>query len=113
MENLKEKEKYTLDDFRREVAGIIEREAQEGKTADFGGVKILTDNLTEDDMNIWIKINNGSVTEEDFEIYREIFKKEKGDESPVRHGFLSLAGNKANRIIGERWLAEERAKENK
>lgn len=108
-----EKKEYTIDGFRNEIAEIARKELEEGKTADFSGKEIASSELTEDDMEIWLKIKDGSVTQEDFEKYREIYKKEKGFDVPIRHGFLSLAGNKANRVIGERWWKEEKEKQNK
>ncbi|HLD62144.1 MAG TPA: hypothetical protein VI998_04195 [Patescibacteria group bacterium] len=104
---------YTIDDFRKEIAEIAKKEAEEGRTADFSNKEIDPGKLTAEDMKIWLKIIDRSVTQEDFEEYREIYKKEKGFEIPIRHGFLSLAGNKANRVIGERWLEEEKKKKNK
>ena len=108
---MEEKEKikeYELDDFRKEIEGIAKKESEEGKTADFGGKEINPEELTEDDRQIWLKVKNDIVTGEDFEEYRKRYEETRGFESPARYGFLSLSGNKANGIIGRRWLEEEK-----
>lgn len=107
------KKEYTIDDFRNEITEIARKELEEGKTADFSNKDINPSKLTEDDMKIWLKIKERSVTQADFKKYRKIYKKENGFDVPIRHGFLSLAGNKANRVIGERWWKEEKEKQNK
>lgn len=109
MENIEKKE-YTINDFRNEISEVAERELKEKNTADFGGFSVDASQLTEDDMAIWLKIKNKSVTQEDFEAYRKSYKETSGHMSAARFGFFSLAGNRANGIIGRRSMEDEMKK---
>jgi hypothetical protein len=113
-----EKNKILIEDPERnardEIVDYAKKEAEEKKTAHFslGGAEHFNSaELTTDDLAFWEKVKNGSVTEKDCEEYRTIYIKSDGNKSPSRHGFFSLAVNKASYIIGMRWLEEERKKE--
>lgn len=105
-----EKKQYILSDFRDEIANFAQKELREKQTAHFGGEAIKSDELTEEDMKIWIKIKDGSVTEEDAKQYRHYYDKTNGQQSKARFGFFSLAINYANGIIGQRWWDKEQKK---
>ena len=97
--------------FREEIARIAAEEATIHKTANFRNpTNFNPQELTVEDMNIWEKTRAETITEEEFNIYRSNFKEQGGYASDSRCGFLSVVGNRASAIIGERWLAEQKKK---
>ena len=97
-----------LEKFREDFKAVVGTENEKG-TAHFRKMKSEDYNfdpaeLQAEDMEIWKKIKNGSVTMEDFRAYRAKIEKfmisRPGSKEAVsRNVFLSYAANKANNIL--------------
>ena len=104
-----------LHDFRNEIKAIAETEGQEGKTAHFQGENSALDvnDLTIDDMNLWTKIKDGSITRDDlkehdqgFYLVEEGMRKGRLNIPLSRKIFRAFAANRASSILAERQLAD-------
>ena len=118
--NKKEVSAEELKAFRQEIAAYAEEEGREDKKAHFAWLRdqnkqFKPEDLTVEDFLFWKKVKEETITYEDFKKYRLGLKRlEKAGkkESPTRHGFFSLAGNRGNGIIWKR-EAEEMKKTKK
>lgn len=96
--------KYTINDFRKEIAEIARNAENE---ADFPD-EVNLDELTEEDAVYWAKLKNKTIATQDVAEYKKIFEKENGFENKTRYNFLMFASNKANVIIGNRELSGDK-----
>lgn len=97
-----------LEKFKEDFRAVVEAENEKG-TAHFRKMKSEDYNfdpadLQAEDMEIWEKIKNGSVTMEDFHAYRAKVEKfmalNPGSKKALsRNIFASYAANKANNIL--------------
>ncbi len=97
-----------LGKFREDFRAVVEAENERG-TAHFRKMKsedydFDPADLQAEDMEIWKKIKNGSVTIEEFRAYRAKIEKfmisRPGSKEAVsRNVFLSYAANKANSVL--------------
>ena len=81
-----------IESFRKEIGGIIKEQAEVGREAHFFDINLRLEELTEEDMDIWKKIKDGTITEDDFSAYRASVKSET---SETRLAFFAFAANKA------------------
>ncbi len=110
-----EKETELFDAYRKEIEEYAVNEMQERKTAHFSfllesGEKFKPEDLTKEDLLFWGEVKQGIVTERMVRDYRLHFQQSNGKQNSSRHGFCSLAINRASGIIGWRWLEEEKKK---
>jgi hypothetical protein len=97
-----------LKNFREEIQAIIEREKTEEKTADFlfflnEGLNLNVGELLLEDMEIWEKVKNNTVTREELSEYKKScedpeakMKEETGKfASPMRYAFYGFIMNEA------------------
>lgn len=104
-----------LRNFKDEIQELQEKEREAEREAvlenrkstepgHFANPDLNVDELTEEDMAIWGKIKDESLTWEDYEKYRSaflaagIFKREEM-KMPSRAHFYDAVGNRANRIL--------------
>ncbi len=97
-----------LEKFREDFRAVVETENEKG-TAHFRKMKsedydFDPADLQAEDLDIWKKIKNGSVTMEDFKAYRAKVEKfmasNPGSKRALsRNTFMSYAANKANNIL--------------
>ena len=91
-----------LNNFKKEIQDIVEKEREQKKTAHFSE-SINTGELTPDDLEIWEKIKNETITMEVFTQYRESFNDEeretRKDIPRSRIEFLQFVSNKVGMMI--------------
>lgn len=110
---------YKLADFKDEVRDMVMVEKRTGTTSHFADIPEFSPaDLTEADMRIWEKIEDESVTREDFEEYKKtIFtdQHELRPEAPQsRYDFMQFIANKMMAIFAERAIREmDRSDQNK
>lgn len=102
-----------LNSFQAEIAALKQEEEESGKspTAHFKewkGVEFNPAELTEDDLEIWGKTKDESLTEEDFHAYREKLMEEDRERNSSRKMFLAFIANKATSIFGLRYLEKNK-----
>lgn len=110
-----EKEDELFGAYRKEIEEYAVNEMQERKTADFSrllmqGEKFKPEDLTREDLLFWGEVRRGTVSERMVQDYRLHYQQSNGRQNSSRHGFCSLAINRASGIIGQRWLEEEKKK---
>ncbi|MDO8555120.1 MAG: hypothetical protein Q7R75_00965 [bacterium] len=111
MENLEEKEKEKFEEFKKEILEIANKERESKKMADFERISLDTTSLTPEDMRLWNKVKDGTVTMKDVDEHAKDFKDAYSAPSPsMRVGFLSLARGRASVIIVKRQLEEMKQK---
>lgn len=105
---------YDMEFFRKEISGIVSAEvARSLETAHFlklGGSlepdpDFHVEDLTEEDMQIWRKVQEGTITRRDMEAYREKVNEIKQKEPAVwrsRNIFCAFIANKASPVISGR-----------
>ncbi len=111
-----------LEAFRDEIASWRDAELS-GEKKSGHLIKIPdfdVNDLTEEDMDIWNKIEDGTITKEEADAYREKINKilRTGDLPRSRHEFAAFAANLITAVVGRRemrlWQEEEaRKKEQK
>lgn len=96
----KKEEEKELEDFRDEIDQVAAHEFLEKSPAHFEGTFFNSKELDLDDMYIWKKIKDETVTKSGFETYRDLFNQKTM--TPSREAFMSLTANRATPIIFRR-----------
>jgi hypothetical protein len=112
LKNNQENPEAKLKDFREEIGLIIEEERANQKTAHFNELK--PEELSPEDLEVWEKIKDGSVTQENMKEYKNIFfdgeGKIKENITPGRKEFMAFANNKANIVLLNKQIKQMRSK---
>ena len=102
-----------LTSFKTEITELQrDEESGRSKTGHFKewqGVRFNSEELTEDDREIWEKTKNKSLTEEEFATYKAGVMKESVDKTTPRTMFLAFIANKATPIFAEKYFNSVRS----
>ncbi|MGC9610872.1 MAG: hypothetical protein ABSE68_01485 [Minisyncoccia bacterium] len=95
--------------FREEMRGIVEEERKPEQTAHYPG-SIDADELIPEDLGVWEKIKNETITQGEMAQFRDSLLDETGHPkegvSPGRIKFMAFFNNKAGGIISKRQVIE-------
>lgn len=99
-----------LKNFKEEIRRIVEEEREGGKTAHFPE-PIDVEELLPEDLEIWDKIWNETITQEEITQYRKSFLDNNGEVkegmSVSRMRFVAFASNKAGPVIMMKGMKEK------
>ena len=105
IENLEDR----MTSFRNEIKEIMREERETKKTAYFSSFpesELKVDDLSIEDMEIWEKVKDGTISQEDFHSYQEKtvgFGENMGiGASPSQKDFFAFITNKATPILRRR-----------
>lgn len=97
--------------FRDEITELCRQNKAEHISADLSLVDPTS--LTETDMAMWRRVNDGTATLEDYQEYVATFFDEHGsyrtDAAEGRQGFLHFVGNRMNQFLLRRHLEQDDA----
>jgi hypothetical protein len=108
--NVPETPEEKLKNFRGEIRSIVEEEQKTRKTVHFQ--ELNPEELSPEDMDIWEKVSDRSVTREDFDRYRgrtinANLEKRQRSLSQTKIEFLKYVANKVSEILIEREIGGE------
>ncbi len=106
-EGAHELNKNWLEEARREVGEYVERERREEvETGHFLNENFDVSQISEEDLRMWQKIQDGSLTKEEFSTYNSQFIMGRWDDrvdiEPSRRVFLHFLRNRATGLLLER-----------